>query len=607
MAIVDRAHHDGSALYVDNPSPDLGDQVTVWARVPADAGVDKVYVRTLQDAEPHFAEAEPDRETIGERWWRTTLPVRNPVTSYRFLLHRDHGGHRWLNGTGVHIGEQTDDEDFRLTSFAPPPAWAADAVAYQIFPDRFARSGAQRDLPSWAVAAHWYDSEVVFRGPVTPKQYFGGDLGGIEANLGYVQELGPNLVYLTPFFPGRSNHRYDAQTFAAVDPLLGGDQALASLSAEAHRQGIRLMGDLTTNHTGAGHEWFAAAQANPGAPEHGFYYWEPGAPGYACWLGHPQLPKLNYTSPELWDRLITGPGSVASRWLRAPYYLDGWRVDVANMTGRYRADDFNAAIARALRQAMVAANPEALLVAEHGHDFTPELRGDGWHGVMNYSGFTKPAWSWLAPAGSEVQFLGQPQAVPRHPGGLSARVMSRFLARVPWQMASHHFNLLGSHDTPRIRTVLGDGAAVAVGAALLFTFPGIPMVFAGDEIGMQGVLGEDSRRPFPWDRPGSWDQTTLGTYRALIALRKSSDALRRGGMRWAYLGYDAIAFLRESPSERVLVLLVRAPGPDIRLDAGAIGWPGQALNLFGGAPLTIFAGQVTLPGDGPSAQVWQLQ
>ena len=147
---------------------------------------------------------------------------------------------------------------------------------------------------------------MAYHGKLTPAQVFGGDLTGIESRLDYIADLGANVIYLTPFFPSQSNHRYDATTFDAVDPLLGGDRALASLSAAAHARGIRLLGDLTTNHTGSGHEWFLAAQADHSSPERAFYYWKEEPPGYACWLGHPRLPKLNYSSPVLWDRLVRG-------------------------------------------------------------------------------------------------------------------------------------------------------------------------------------------------------------------------------------------------------------------------------------------------------------
>lgn len=366
------------------------------------------------------------------------------------------------------------------------------------------------------------------------------------------------------------------------------------------------MGDLTTNHTGSGHDWFRAALESSTAPEREFFYWEEGEPGYASWLGHSSLPKLNYSSPELWERLITGPGSVTRRWLQPPYELDGWRIDVANMTGRFGHDDMTVEVARAMRRSMGESRPGSLLLAEHGHDYTSDLGGDGWHGSMNYAGFTRPVWSWLCDPTAGIPFLGQPVPVSRQAGATAVQTIEHFLARLPWSVATHNLNLLGSHDTARPRTVLGGGAMVEVAAAFLMCFPGIPMVFAGDEIGLEGRTGEDARRPYPWKRPERWDRGLLEAYKRLVRLRRSSTALTGGGLRWVHRGRDALCFLRESPEERMLVLLTRAPGPDIVVGAGSIGWSGEAVNRYGGAVLGAHDGKLTLPGDGPMAQIWQL-
>ena len=232
-------------------------------------------------------------------------------------------------------------------------------------------------------------------GPQAPLQLYGGDLRGVEDRLDYLHELGVNVIYVTPFFPAPSSHRYNATTFNHVDPLLGGDAALASLSAALHRRGMRLLGDLTTNHSGSTHEWFRAAQADPASEEAGYYYFHSHPDDYITWYANPTTPKFNFASAGLRRRLVEGPGSVVARWLRAPYALDGWRIDVANMTGRWTADDFNHEIATAIRGTLTAERPDALLVAEHAYDATADLLGDGWHANVNFAGFISPVCSWL--------------------------------------------------------------------------------------------------------------------------------------------------------------------------------------------------------------------
>ena len=567
-----------------------------------------MWVRSTLDAEPRFSPAVIDRTTAAETWWRCTVPVRNPITGYRFLLGGGPRGYRWLNGTGTHDHDVTDASDFRLTTAAPAPAWARDAMVYQIFPDRFARSARPdgETAPNWAVPAGW-DDPVVFPGPRTPLQFYGGDLDGVTEHLDHVASLGLDTVYLTPVFPAPSNHRYNASSFAEVDPLLGGDKALVRLTQEVHARGWRILGDLTTNHCGSAHPWFQRALADRDSLEREFFYFGPGDT-YVGWLDIPTLPKFRHASAELRRRLVDGPDSVAARWLQAPYDLDGWRVDVANMTGRYGADDLNAAVVAALRRTVTRTRGDALLIAEHCHDASGDLIAGGWHGVMNYAGFAQPVWAWLRDPTTDVSLSGQPLAAPRRGAEAVLSTVRAFRAAAPWQATAASWSLIGSHDSARIRTIVGDAGLVEVAVGLLFTMPGVPMVFAGDEIGLTGVDGEDARKPFPWDRPQTWDRRTFETYRSLAALRRDHDALRRGGLRWAHAHGDVLVFLRESATERLMVFAARAPHEPVRLRARGLGLDGAAANVYGGAdPLRADPdNHLTLPGDGPTFQVWQL-
>ncbi|MFF1528579.1 glycoside hydrolase family 13 protein [Cellulomonas sp. NPDC058312] len=613
------AHHDGSALHVPAGTPALGDVVPVRVRVPGDGPAPQVLVRVVEDGEPRVYPAVADGEHAGERWFTADVPVTNPVTSYRFLLHGPGvpDGQVWLNGEGTVARDVPDASDFRLSVHPPGPDWARDAVVYQVFPDRFARSGSHDGppagpLPDWALPASWSD-EPIGGGPGTGTQLFGGDLAGIEGRLDHLARLGVDTLYLTPVFPGRSNHRYDARTFDHVDPLLGGDAAFASLAGALHRRGMRLVGDLTTNHTGDAHDWFRRAVADPDAPERAFYHWRDEHPGYVGWLGHASLPKLDHHAPGLAERLLTGPGSVVGRYLHEPFAMDGWRIDVANMTGRLGADDLTHDVSRRLRASMAAMAPDAVLIAEHFHDAGEDLRAGGWHGTMNYAAFTRPVWTWLVDEESAagVRYVELPTGVPRRPGGTAVAAMREFGAAVPWSVTTHQWNLLGSHDTARFRTVVGSRERVEVGAGLLLTYPGTPVLFAGDEGGVTGRNGEHARVPMPWSAvdagggPG-WDAATFDVYRSLIALRRSSRALREGGLRWVLADDDVIAYLRETSDERLLVVASRAPWSGAVLP-GSLLAPGQRpANLYGGADLPVDAAGLHLPGDGPGFQVWRL-
>ncbi len=590
-------HHDGSALYVLEAPDELGGEATVRLRVPREHSAEAVALRYLHDGEPRGVQAEIDGETATETWWRASFPVFSPDTRYRWLVTGGDVGYAWVNGAGLVPADVPDADDFVLSLDRGGPEWHLSSVVYEIFPDRFAASGLAVEPPPWAIRRAW-DELPTGRGPATPFEWFGGDLRGIEQRLDHVERLGANAIYMTPVFPAGSTHRYDASSFDTVDPLLGGDEALASLARAASGRGIRLVGDLTTNHCGASHPWFQAALAGPAAPERAFFYFDDALPnGYESWLGVPSLPKLDWRSPELRERMT----AIAGRRLGA---LDGWRIDVAHMTGRYRDLDLNHDVAGLLREA----GGDALLLAEHGHDYRDDLRSGGWHGAMNYAGFLRPAWTWLRgddlPEELRRAFWGVPAGLPRLDGVQTAATMRAFRAGVPWQSVLHSWPLLDSHDTARFRTVAGTPERHVVGIGLQMTTPGVPMVFAGDELGLEGAWGEDARRTMPWGRPETWDTALLEEYRRLIALRRSEDALARGGIRYVFVGAEAIAYLRETPDDRLLCLASRSAHAPVRLPLGALGC--SALETLYGGDATIAAGAAVMPAGGPAFHVWRL-
>jgi alpha-glucosidase len=576
-------HHDGSDLYVLERPDELGGEATVRLRTPRGAA-ERVLLRYSRDGEPHTAEALVDSETGDETWWRATFPVVNPATRYRWLLAGGETGYGWLTGNGLYPHEVPSSDDFVL-GLGTGPGWHLSSVVYQIFPDRFASSGTERPAPDWAEPRTW-NQPPTGRGPATSREWYGGDLLGIEQHLDHIESLGANVVYLTPIFPAGSNHRYDAITFDRIDSVLGGDEAFGSLARAATARGIRLVGDLTLNHTGKGHDWFVAAKADVHATERGFYYFDPAVPhGYESWMGVPSLPKLDWRDTELRARMHR----IIGRWLDEG--LAGWRIDVANMTGRHRAVELNHEIAALARDAV----GDALLVAEHGHDFRPDLDGTGWHGIMNYAGFLKPTWWWLRSSSYDTDVFSSAPA-PRYDGAELVSVMRRYRTGVPWTAIAHSWTLLDSHDTARFSTVVGRSRALqAVGVGLSATSPGVPMIFAGDEVGLEGAWGEDARRTMPWDDASAWDAGLLDTYRRLIGLRRSSDALACGGIRYLHVSSDAVLYLRESRSESLLCLAARAAHRPISTPFT------QLETLFGED-----ARDGVLPAHGPAFHIWRI-
>jgi alpha-glucosidase len=584
--LLDEPHHDGSDAYVVERPIDHGDVAVVRVRVPRGANGDRVALRTVLDGEAQHLEAVVDEENDAETWWRATFRATQPATRYRWLV-----GDGWLNGSGFRRSDVTDADDFVLALDGGGPEWHLRSVVYEIFPDRFATSGLDVEPPAWAARRAW-GRLPTGRGATTSVELYGGDLRGVERHLEHVRSLGANALYLTPIFPARSTHRYDATTFSRVDPLLGGDEALASLLATAHAAGIRVIADITLNHCGEHHEWFRAALADERAPEREFFWFDDAEPhGYVSWNGVPSLPKVDWRSEELRRRML----DVTRRWL--DFGLDGWRIDAANAVGRHADVDMNQDVARAVRT--VAG--DALVLAEHFHDFRPDLQGRGWHGVMNYAGFMRPVWSWLAVADVSIH----PEIVAaRRDGAAAVAAMRTFRAGVPWPHVLHSWLLVDSHDVARFRTVAGSRERQLVGVGLQMTSPGVPMVFAGDELGLEGSWGEDARRTMPWDDEASWDTMLLEEYRRLIALRRGSEALARGGMRYAFVSDDAIAYLRETSTERLLCLALRGDHAPISLPLEALGC--RDLEPVYGQPVSVAGGDAFLPTEGPSFHVWRL-
>lgn len=606
-----RVHHDGSPLYVSTLSPQLGETLTLRLRTHRDLQPQQVIVRTVRDGEPLIVEAERKEADGDDVWWVAQFEVRNVETHYRWLVVGGAFDFAWLTAGGLVDIDVPDATDFVVSASAPPPAWAT-APIYQVFPDRFARSSDDLgpahapdgvELPGWAEPRAWTDGPDG-RSRSTPREYFGGDLDGVRAHLDHIVGLGATTLYMTPVFPAASTHRYDASSFDVVDPLLGGDAALERLVDDAHAVGVRVVGDITLNHCGRGHEWFVRAQ-DPSAPEREFFRFDPELEhGYECWFNVPTLPKFDHTSAALRAALVTDERAPVRRWLRGTHGLDGWRVDVANMAGRMGSVDVTHDFAKDVRAVMAGEREDALLVAEHGHDASDDLLGDGWHGTMNYAGFTRQVWCWLRSPEFHETFLGLPVEVPVVTGQQAVASLRAFHARIPWRSLVASWNVLGSHDTARIRTVVGTHERQVAALALAVGLPGVPMVFAGDEIGATGRWGEDARTPFPWHDRSRWDFDTLEAYRTLLTVRRDSRALAEGGLRWLHVGTDAIAWVREHPDESVLVVAARSQAEPVRIPLAEL--RGRDLERVFGFGAEIVAEQIVIDVPSAGAGMWRV-
>ncbi len=608
-------HHDGSEIYVSNPYPRLGETVHLRLRVSVDAPVKRVFLRTFPDGEQAFAEMQPGATDPPARWFEADLPILEPAVHYRFLLDTP-AGLWWYSAAGPVRYDPLDSTDFQLLADYAPIAWLPESIFYQIFPDRFANGDPANDpRPD--------DFEHRGRRPETypwgvpppadqpfPLVFYGGDLPGITQRLDHLEDLGVNGLYLNPVFRAHSNHKYDVADYMQVDPHFGGDEALAALRQALSARNMRYILDVVPNHCGYWHEWFQAARRDPRAPEAGFFTFSDHPDRYASWLGVQTLPKLNYRSAELRRRIYAGEGSVFRHWLRPPFSADGWRIDVANMLARQGETQLGAQVARGIRQAVKETNPEAFLLGENFFDSSSQLQGDQWDAVMNYAGFTLPLWNWLR--GDRIKAAGMTSEivslVPWPTSALAAAWSAR-RAGLPWALALQQYNTVGSHDTPRIRSVVGGNDALhRLAAVVQLTYPGVPGLYYGDEIGLLDDPHLASRGCMVWDE-GRWDHDLLAFYRALIALRRRSPILQRGGFQVLAVEEDTLAFQREGKAGRFIVAAHRGararPPRSLLVAQGGIPDGAVFVERFTGAERQVTQGALALPEQPQGATLWE--
>jgi alpha-glucosidase len=607
-------HHDGSPRYVVADRFDPGVTVTLRLRTGLEAPIERIFVCTSPDGEQHM---EPMRRAGNDaacQWWEADLQLSGLHNRYRFYLLTAEDAW-WLTAAGMLRYIPTDASDFNILANYQAPDWVHDSVFYQIFPERFADGDPSNNVLSGEYLC--YGRPVVARSwgerprPHSESggvEFFGGDLQGIVQRLDYIQELGASALYLTPIFTAPSNHKYDVEDYKQVDRHFGGDAALVELRQALDERGMKLILDMVPNHCGVTNPWFLSAQADPAAPTADFFTFKQRPDDYVSWLGVRSLPKLNYRSERLREWIYAGEDAIMRYWLRPPFRVDGWRLDVANMLARQGESQLEHKIGRGMRRAVKTESPHAYLLGEHSFDGTPQLQGDELDAVMNYRGFSLPLLSWLVGFDSYRTWrpeLVDPQPLPTE--ALAAQWRA-FMSAVPWQIATQQFNLLGSHDTPRIATILDDDETrVRVAVTLLFTYPGVPSVYYGDEIGLEGGGDPDTRRCMSWD-PREWNADRRVFYQALMKLRRTSPALRRGGYQLLYASGNTLAFQREANEERLIVVARRGNDGLVALPVLHAGLPDgiHLRELLTGNEAVVTNGMLLLDSLPPvGAQIWQ--
>ncbi|WP_145049274.1 glycoside hydrolase family 13 protein [Paenibacillus xylanexedens] len=419
------------------------------------------------------------------------------------------------------------------------PAWVKEAVFYQIFPERYANGD-----PSISPA-----NAEPWGGEPTPVNFFGGDLQGIINHLDHLVNLGINAIYFCPLFQATTNHKYNTGNYLKVDPHFGTNEKLKELVDACHERGIRVILDAVFNHSGREFFPFADILENGALSPYADWFhvrdWpariEDGIPTYDTFAFEPLMPKLNTEHPEVKSYLL----EVARYWVQ-DIGIDGWRLDVANEVDHQFWREF--------RQTVKSINPDAYLLGEIWHDSIMWLQGDQFDAVMNYP-FTNSVLDY---------------AVHGKLDGLGfADEIGKLLIAYPQSVTEVSFNLLDSHDTPRLLTECkGDVRKMKLALLLLFTYPGVPCIYYGDEIGLEGGYDPGCRKCMEWDE-GKQNKDLLSFFTTIIHLRKQHPALRSANLNMlhARAGDACLVIERHDPhTGEYFVLILNADDQPCSLD-----------------------------------------
>lgn len=546
-----------------------------------------------------------------------TMPDRVGLVWYYFVLESNSRTYYYGNNEkrlgGLGRVYEKDPLPYQISVYKKDfktPDWFKDAIVYQIFPDRFSKEGMdglkntdrQGIIPRQWEETPYYKAEQ-FGGQYLANDFFGGSLVGIINKLDYLKELGITAIYLNPIFEAFSNHRYDVGDYERVDPILGTNDDFKRLCQEAKGRGIRIILDGVFSHTGSNSRYFnkegtypsLGAYQSKDSPYYSWYSFKNHPDDYEAWWGIKTLPHTRELEPSFMDYILTSDKAIVKRWL--DYGGSGWRLDVA--------DELPPEFLRALRKAVKEKMPEAVIIGEVWEDATNKLSygklreyllGEKLDSVMNY-----PL------RGAIIDF-----ACKRiDAAGFAMRLMSLY-ENYPREAFYSLLNFLSSHDVARIITLLAncqlpedltkdekavfrlnraqlDLAKKRLGNALLLlmTLPGVPCIYYGDEVGMEGYEDPFNRRTFPWQ---ALDETILSLYKRMIKLRKDNRVLVTGEFEILYSYKSCLAFARYDKEKFLAVAVNMGSEPTFtRLDLARF-QPKQAIDLESKANISIVDG-----------------
>ncbi len=606
-------YSDETKNYQSPAEPRTGDTVTIRFRTGR-GDVDAVF---LISRELRIRMNKYKSEGLFD-YYEIPLLVGAETIHYYFEIYK--GEFRYFyNEQGV-TRDLQEGYSFGIVPNFSTPAWAKGAIMYQIYVDRFCNGDRENDVES---GEYIYIHEPVerveewetFPKPMDVRSFYGGDLQGILDKLDYLQDLGIEVIYMNPIFVSPSNHKYDTQDYDYIDPhftvikndggetlspgdydnrhatkymqrvvnkenLEASNAFFAHFVEEVHKRGMKVILDGVFNHCGSFNKWLdrerfyendpsyeKGAYITADSPYRNFFKFNnehdwPYNEFYDGWWGHDTLPKLCY---EESDELLVYILSVARKWLRPPYCVDGWRLDVAADLGF--SNEYNHRFWKMFRKAVKAINPNAVIYAEHYGNAKSWLKGDQWDSVMNYDAFMEPLTWYLTGMEKHSDDFRPDMLNNKHAfvNGMLYNMASFYMPSLQIAM-----NQLSNHDHSRFLTRtnhkvgrvgnLGPEAAsqevrpcvMREAVAFQMTWPGAPTLYYGDEAGLCGFTDPDNRRTYPWGRE---DQQMLRFHKEMIRIHKENPVCIEGSCKFITTCEQLIAYGRFDQKEQLVVIL----------------------------------------------------
>ncbi len=530
---------------------------------------------------------------------KITIPDKETLLWYCFEVKNDEGTKFYGNNSELLGGmgemyESLPDRRFQITVFRndyKTPEWFSKSVAYQIFPDRFYNAnedgsflGSRGDIikRNWGEQPYFRPDQ--FGGEYLANDFYGGNLEGIIKKLPYLKELGTSSIYLNPIFKAYSNHKYDTGNYEEIDEMFGSEDTFKRLCDEAKKLGIGIILDGVFNHTGSNSKYFnkngeydsLGAYNSKESPYYNWFCFKEHPEKYDSWWGMLTLPSVNEKSEEYRDYILNSKDSIVKKWLRLG--ASGWRLDVV--------DELPGFFVKELRAAVKSVKEDAVII------------GEVWEDASNKESYGERREYFLGrELDSVMNYPLKNALIATACGDISVKELDRRICSLkenyPKQAFYSLLNMLSSHDSERIITMLGDApkgkdrdfqstfvlndekykkAVARLNAVIgtLMLLPGVPCIFYGDEIGMQGYGDPFCRACFNWDAVND-ENEVLKIYKRFIKLRNSSDCFSSGELKTVYKHGCTYGFSRELDDKKYVILVNFGENYDnLRLDLGSM-------------------------------------